>query len=152
MVLTVLTARQSDVDFLAPRLRLADRAELLAAGSAGPREALQEGFDVSEPCLVAVADGDPIALFGVAPVDGLEGGYGSPWLLGTPGIEDHYRAFARASRDWLVRLQVLYPVMSNLVDSRNLVHVRWLDWLGARWGGKVLHNGVVFRQFWFTQP
>lgn len=71
--------------------------------------------------------GRPIALFGLVPGRS----YDVPWLLGSDRILAHWREFARRSRTELDRLRRGRP-LSNHVDARNIVHVRWLRWLGAQ--------------------
>lgn len=55
---------------------------------------------------------------------------GIPWLLGTPEIPDHARAFLRASKLWVRQQIKQYDTLENWVDVRHTRAVQWLQWLG----------------------
>lgn len=38
--------------------------------------------------------------------------------------------FLRECRRYLAGMEQLYPVLFNLIDERNTVHMRWLRWMG----------------------
>lgn len=126
--LTIAAADLADARLLGPRLRPADLAEIDAATGEPPEVAVHRGIATSVEPLVLLRSGLPIAAFGI--VD-RGGGEGSPWLLGTPDILTHWREFARRSREVLPELRSGFSALYNWVDARNVVHVRWLRWLGA---------------------
>lgn len=84
----------------------------------------------SEECHTVVApDGEPVGLFGVAPLSLLEG-QGCPWLLGTETLMGYPRDIVvlgkRTVNGWCLRYDQLY----NYVDARNLRSIAWLRRLG----------------------
>lgn len=117
-----------DVRYLAPRLRPEDEAEVIATGS-NPMKALTDGYYLSAPVYTMVgADGIPFGAFGVVPIS--DDGAAAVWLLATPGIEKQKMSFARQSIEVTKRLNRQYPVLTNVVDARNELHIKWLKWLG----------------------
>lgn len=85
-------------------------------------------------------------MFGVGDVNVLAG-VGAPWLLGTNAIETHAVAFLRYSVEFRGQLLSRYQILRNYVDERNVVAVRWLQWVGFTLLDRVEFNGVSFRLF-----
>ena len=57
---------ETDIDFLAPRLRYEDKREILDSVGLNPYQALRQGFVLSEICLTIVDTKDvPVGIFGV---------------------------------------------------------------------------------------
>ena len=54
------------------------------------------------------------------------------WMLLTNAVEDHKIEFLRWSKYLVKTLLESYPAITNVVDSRNLLHVQYLDFLGAK--------------------
>ena len=54
------------------------------------------------------------------------------WMLLTNAVEDHKIEFLRWSKELVKTLLKAYPSITNVVDSRNLLHVKYLDFLGAK--------------------
>ena len=54
------------------------------------------------------------------------------WMLLTNAVEDHKIEFLRWSKELVKTLLEAYPSITNVVDSRNLLHVQYLDFLGAK--------------------
>lgn len=54
------------------------------------------------------------------------------WMLLTNAVEDHKIEFLRWSKELVKTLLEAYPAITNIVDSRNLLHVQYLDFLGAK--------------------
>lgn len=113
---------------LAQNLRLADARELAATHGAGPDllQCLQTAVSASEDAFVAVtAYGEPMAVFGVAPVS-LLGGIGCPWMLGTDTMDLYGRAVVTLSREHVAQWSRRYSLLFNYVDARNLRSIEWL--------------------------
>ena len=53
------------------------------------------------------------------------------WMLLTNAVEDHKIEFLRWSKEIVKTLLDAYPAITNVVDSRNTLHVKYLDFLGA---------------------
>lgn len=73
---------------------------------------------------------------------------GQVWLLGTEGIKMHSIEFLRKSREWVSRLHEEFPVLYNDIDSRNTVHIRWLQWLGFKFINELPSYGYEGRLFY----
>ncbi|OQW34870.1 MAG: hypothetical protein A4E20_01450 [Nitrospira sp. SG-bin2] len=71
----------------------------------------------------------PAGMFGVVPTDDLAG---AVWLLGSEALvrDPLRRQFIREGRSWLDRLHAFRPLLHNVVDERNTLHVHWLKKLG----------------------
>jgi len=77
-------------------------------------------------------------------------GLGVVWLVLTNDIKDHRGEFLREGHRWIDAIQRTWPLITNLVDARNTLHIRWLRWLGfvftqriERWGAR----SVPFLEF-----
>jgi len=123
-------ATASDARTLAVHLRDIDIVECAAVGLT-PYGALRQGLEASVHARTAVLDGEPIAMFGIAPLGGLLSTTGAIWLLGTEAM--------RAQRVALMRLPLGYidgafeagfQHLLNYVHADNVVAVRWLRRLG----------------------
>ena len=68
-------------------------------------------------------------MFGIGAVS-IAAGVGSPWMLGTNGIQDHSALFARVSKVWIDDARSRWSSLENHVDARNGLALRWLRWLG----------------------
>jgi len=128
----LIPATEAHARELAPRMRAADAAEVLASGNYSPLEAALESVDASPGRAWAVLfDGELGALAGVAP-DFKVPGRGFPWLLTTDLVERHRAPFWRACRRtvhaWLDEFQVL----EQAVDARYDVALRWAARLGFK--------------------
>ena len=123
----VRPARLEDVEWIAPRLRDADRDEVLAAVGIAPEEALVEGFERSTKTFAGFYEEEPFIVFGVGTG---QPDVGWPWLLGTDKIREARMGFLRQSEYWLNELHEGHPLLFNYVDARNTLHIRWLKWMG----------------------
>ncbi|QXV74663.1 putative internal virion protein [Rhizobium phage RHEph21] len=144
-MLAVRPSTSKDVTYLAPRLRYDDLRELLAAGSASAEAALSDGLEHSRQCLTIHDEQDnAVAMFGVVPA-GDPVGY--VWLLGSDQIQFNKTQFLRHSRIELEKLQHEFPLLTNCVDARNMVHIAWLRWLGFKFLRQVTPGHLPFYEF-----
>jgi hypothetical protein len=123
---------RSDIDVLVrDGLRDADMLELTEA-NLEPELALAMGLAMSQPYAFTVTvEGIPAAMFGVCPDARYpDAEAGVVWLLGTDRILKIRRQFLRESLDWIDEIASQYSVLGNSVHCANLVHIRWLKWLG----------------------
>jgi hypothetical protein len=128
-VLTVAPSISMDAVRLAPNLRQADREEVLAASGKSPLDALLIGYRESlSPRTILDDDDQPIAMFGITRIDA---GVGAPWLLGSDRILEYRREFIRRSREEVSKIARPWARLTNYVSEANVLHVRWLGWLGA---------------------
>ena len=133
---------------MAPRLRLADRAEIWASSKATPTRTLLASIKESRWAFAGLVDGEPVCLFGIVPV-GLIGPVAVPWLLATDAMERHARMFLHRSRHTVAIMSQAYPLLVNYVDARNKVSIKWLKWLGFDIMEPVPHGsfGLPFHRF-----
>lgn len=127
-------------------MRKADVDEVAAARGVTPFEAMALSLRKSARAWTIIADGVPIAMFGVGDVNILAG-IGSPWMLGTDELPRHSTIFLRNCAYWVGQLLEGYSVLRNCVDDRNKLSIRWLRWLGFEVGDPVPFKGQLFRMF-----
>lgn len=88
-----------------------------------------------------VDDSRPVCMFGVTPIDIL-GGVGSPWLLGTDEVKKYANTFLRLNKSYVAKMLELFPYLQNYVDTRNEISIRWLKWLGFKFGPEPIPYGI----------
>lgn len=124
-------AKILDLVAVSNAMRAEDAAEVMAQSGSTPREALLFCMLNSAPCQAMVSrNGHTIGMWGVIPE---EDGVGRIWMLGTDGMVDDRLdrlTFLRQSKEVLDQLQLSYPLLFNVMDARNVVHKKWLQWLG----------------------
>lgn len=124
--------QSGDIAHIAANLRDADRREIAASRGpeVQPADAIANTVLRSSHVWIAVAgDGEPIAIFGVAPISMIDG-IGSPWMLSTERVYEHPRALVTEARRYLSAMRETYPTLYNFVDARNDKSIRWLKRLG----------------------
>ena len=140
-----------DAALVADGMRQEDIDEVQAQSGCSPRGGLLYCYFMSKPCMTMVSrHGEPVTMWGVVPEGETAGRI---WMLGRQAmLEDssdkHY--FLRESKIQLEKLHEQYPVLFNVVDARNEVHVRWIQWMGftfirkhPQWGPE----GRLFYEF-----
>jgi len=112
-------------------MRDEDIAEIKAQSGATPQESLLHSFFRGDPCMTMIGrDGRPMGMWGVVP-QRLD--TGCIWMLCTDDLaQDRLNAmrFLREARVHLDRIQNRYKVLCNFADARNVVHIKWLRWMG----------------------
>lgn len=89
------------------------------------------------------SDGLPFAIRGVMPG-------GVIWMLSSDAIREPSNRwfFARRAKADLAKDHAKHGRLHNLIDARNTVHARLLEWLGFSFGEPVLRGAVPFIPFW----
>ena len=146
---SIRPSKLEDLKFLSENLRPEDAKEVIAQSGSSPKGALLYSYFMSKPCLTTISrHGVPMSIGGVVP----EGeGVGRIWLLGCQAMFDDEidkRWFLRQSKKTLIDMQNKYPLLFNIVDARNEVHVKWIQWLGFTFIKKHLHWGPEKRLFY----
>ncbi len=116
-----------DVRSLSTRLRKEDVRELAAIDSCTPYQALHDGLMTSDECLTIEYEGLAIGMFGVAP---LRPEVGAIWLLASDELPLIRWAFLKKTRPWIQHFLTRFPTLTNMVDSRNTQHIKWIKWAG----------------------
>lgn len=143
MTITMLPAAEDDARELAPLLRKEDRAEVLALG-VEPVDGLLQSLSAAREAWTYRDDGRIICMAGVAPLS-LIGSTGIPWLLGSPLVATHRRAFMVETRRMVAHWLTVFPILRNAVDARYDAAIRWLRWLGFTIGEPFPLGRGVFR-------
>ena len=73
------------------------------------------------------------------------------WMLCTKRVEENPVTFLRYCRNYIKRLLDQYPLMHNYVWLGNDLHVKWLKWMGAKFGETIIINGEPFQYFYFMK-
>lgn len=130
----VRDATVADASFLASHLRAADLQEIAVTSDRGPNETLVEGLERSLAA-VCVTDeqGEPIFLAGISATPRPD--LGIIWGMGSVAIERNVMWFLRNSRQLTDMGHKHFPLLTNFVDSRNALHIRWLKWCGFQFPG-----------------
>jgi hypothetical protein len=121
-------------------------AEVYAVSGSSALEALARGFRVSDPCFTVTLLREPVAMFGVAPIEGLPE-FGAPWMLAAEALFEHKVQFLRESRGWIEKMRGNFSCLTNCVDARNQTHIRWLEWAGFKFIARHEEHGFEKRPF-----
>jgi hypothetical protein len=141
----IIDAHPDHADYLAPRLRAADKIECMCLGKK-PIEALHEGFEHDLATLTILNEEEkPVAMFGIG-----EGElFPYIWMLGTDELSKKCKKdIVKYSKQWVEELLKLTGgIAANFVYKYNRPAVRWLRWLGADFVGEIEFNKEPFYKF-----
>lgn len=126
--ITTRRATYEDCLTLAPNLRQEDKDEVWAGNRFLPEEALIFSFLSCPNAYVAILNDEILCMFGCSPKD--TEGFGTPWLLGTDNIKIFSKEFLAVSHQIFATTITPYHFLSNTVWSKNVVHIKWLKWMG----------------------
>lgn len=116
-----------------------------------PKQALRQGFLLSDRCWTATVDGRPEAMFGAVTLSAIDR-RATVWFLGTDEVYRHGRLLLGWGPGLLRRTVDSSWKVENLVSSANGKAIRLLE----AWGFTVepeeqLVGGVPFRHFWMIR-
>lgn len=138
------------IEYIADNLRATDAAELYASsGSKDFRHRIDLAVRGSLDAVVWVnAYGEPVGVQGVGTVSLLYN-TGCPWLVGTPRLNEHLRAFISVGQLYTAQMLEHFAVLTNHVDQRNRKSVAWLQRLGYAMAKPEPYGalGLPFHQF-----
>jgi ribosomal protein S18 acetylase RimI-like enzyme len=131
-------------------MRGIDQEECEAMGHS-PKQALRNGFMLSDRCYTALVDGRPEAMFGAVTVSAIDRQC-TVWFLGTDEVYRQGRILLSWGPAMLRRCVDSRWLASNLVSSANRKAIALL----RRWGFTVepeeqMVRGVPFRHFWMNR-
>lgn len=144
-------ADAEDVIHVAMHLREADYNEVLAATGVDPARALLQ-FYLEGSTQAVFADVGPVALFGIEPYHGTTG---IAWMVATDKFFKHRWEIVRRGREVLAELMADKGLthITNLIDRRNVAHIKWLRSLGAEFTGQTIERGgTTFEVFVCAHP
>lgn len=151
MILTVRPATQTDALWLGCNLREEDRREVETATGMAAEAVVPASLYHSRECYtMRRPDSDgriadmPCMIFGVHE-DPRESGVGVVWMLCSDAIRTAALSILREASYWLDAWAMRYPNgLHNLVDKRNILHLRWLQLMGFTFHGEHEVNGQLF--------
>ena len=144
---TMRISTHEDINYLAPRLREADKQECLATTGQMPIDVLHTALLLGDLTLtLTTPEGKRVGLCGVTPSPYTNAGV--IWMCATDELLKHQMAFLRRSKAALDYLSSGYDVLHNCVDARNEVHIKWLKWMGFTFINKHETYGVEQRPFY----
>ena len=125
---------------VATNLRSDDRREVVEGHGLNPMILLPLAAEEGSAVYFTVPDGKTAGLAGVG--DG-----GTIWMVCTPDIERYPITFAREAKRFVDSREE--PLLWNIVDCRNTVHLKLLKFLGFKFLRKVEHgpNNLQFIEF-----
>lgn len=143
---------QRHIEYVAARMREADRVEVMAACGHSPMEALQEAVSKSQVGSTVLIDGEPVAIMGLAKGTVLTT-VGAPWMLGTDVLFRHPRKMLEWGRTVVAAMLEDVDALVNYVHADNTASIRWLKRLGFSFGKHVAIgvNGEKFARFWMEK-
>jgi len=148
--LVILPAKLEEVLWISSRLRPEDQNEVETATGKPVKDVLLKAFSLSRSECYTLRfnhEREPVAIFGVAEQDTI----GVPWFLATPDVTRGALSILREAPRWLDKWLLRYPSgLVNIVDSRNALHLRWIEAIGCSFGGTNLRNGVPFLFFYYN--
>ena len=133
-----------DMAYLSLHLRYEDKREVETLGHT-PEQSLALGFGHSRICRSIINHrGIVVGVYGVVPLSDITG---QVWMLGSEGLVKIKTTFLRQSRSVVEGLNEIFPHLCNFIDSRNDVHLRWINWCGFKIIGEKMINNVKFYEF-----
>jgi hypothetical protein len=128
--LIIRDAEIDDIDKMKDNLREADKQEIWASDHHTPEKALWDSYHLSTEKMVAVFNGELVAMFGIVPVSLLDN-KAVVWMLTTNAIEKMPLRFLKLSKKFIGLLRERYSMLFNFVDARHKKSIDWLNWCGA---------------------
>lgn len=125
----IVPVNEQHISFLAGHMRDGDVAEIAVSLGVSPAQAIQSAIKKSRHSATALADGEPMAIFGVV-TPTVMSSVASPWILSSSIVEKHKRAYMRMSKAMVEDWRKQYRVMQQLIDSRYHEAIKWVEWLG----------------------
>lgn len=90
-------------------------------------------YTLSTSCWLGSIDGETVCAWGLIPPSILsQRAY--IWLITTDKVEEHQFTFVRQSQIWIGYMLNTYPTLCGHAEIGNKRGIRWLKWLGARFG------------------
>ena len=125
---------------VASNLRPEDRREMVEGHGTDPMEYANWIAEEGSAVYFTVPNGKTAGMAGVGPG-------GVIWMLCTPAIQDYPMTFARESKRFVEGRSE--PLLWNVVDCRNIIHLKLLKFLGFKFLRKISFgpNQLSFIEF-----
>lgn len=133
-----------DIAKVAADIRPEDADEILASSGLGALQGLEACFLGSTEVFAVreAGSGLPVALFGYV-TETWDTRVGRVWMLGTNRLALNRWTFLKGSRLWCDYIQTKHDLLYNLIDQRNTVHIKWLNWLGFKFVRVIPEHGYL---------
>ena len=142
-------ALTDDIKELSENLRQADINEITALGS-NPLMGLLESFLYSEECYTVIIDGQISGMFGISHVNQPDG-FAQIWFLGSDLTTKLPRKWIKEGRYYINQFLNKYAYLVNIVSTENILHIKWLERMGAVFSEPLEINNHLFKQFFITR-
>lgn len=121
-----------DVLWLAPRLRQADKDEIMASCGESALPGMLRAYFQGHITLTIHAPDQPIGIFGISGHIQLSDGdtAGVIWALCTNLAFKYKKDATRVAMEWLPVLAAGTDKLTNHIDSRNTKHISWIEAMG----------------------
>lgn len=135
-----------DVMAILPNIRKSDRAECECIAGRSIEAILARASKTTE-AYAGLANGQVIALFGV----NVEEGTPLVWMVAADDFErpDYRQEIIRLAQRWIELFIQKYQRLTNHVHLKNRKAVKFLRFLGARFGEAITVNNETVAPFWF---
>ena len=134
-----------DVYELIPLLRREDVREVKTTGLTA-EQALLNGFIYSNKCYTVRVNNEIAGMFGIS--DYLQPkGFGNIWFLGSDKMKTIPRDWLVLGRKYIKEFLTEYDILNGFIDSRQKLHIKWLQTMGFSFGASQYINRQRFIQF-----
>lgn len=130
-------------------LRDEDRLEIYLASGQSPENLLYSIASSTNPkrFFSLFSNGRIVGAFGVLTVN-LPKGLGAPWFLASEElVQKHWRQLVRETPTWAYELGRGHQSLQNVAWRGNLVHIKWLTRIGAKFIEEIPRFGFAKKAF-----
>lgn len=142
---TVTDSLLEDVYVLIPLLRREDVREIKALGHTA-EQSLLNGFIYSDKCYTVRVDNEIAGMFGISNYNQPKG-FASIWFLGSDKTKTIPRDWLVLGKKYIKEFLTTYDLIGGWIDSRQKLHIRWLQAMGFSFAGSQYVNRQRFIQF-----
>ncbi len=140
-------ATEQDAIELAPRLRAADLNELAVTTGHSGLEALTIGLTGTECHAIIGDDEQVVGMYGIHHHPECGPHQAVIWLLASDELVTIKDQFIEGTSERLKLFHQRYPLLWNLIDSRQVASIRWLKKIGFQFIKKYEHPKGVLYEF-----
>lgn len=133
-----------DVIELKDNLRQADINEITALGS-NSLNSLLSGYLFSDECYTTFINDIPCGMFGYTSKTNCI------WFLGSDLINFVPREWINTGNKYINRFLKFSPILKNTVSTDNILHIKWLKRMGAKFSAPYLINNHYFQDFYIIK-
>ena len=123
----------ASVEYIANNMRYDDMVEIICAGAPNPLTAIQECVKISQACVVASYQDEPMVIYGMSKPC-LSSGVATIWMLGTVSSAQLPKEFMVYTRKVLKEMLKEAGTLENYIHCGNKTNIKWLKALGFKFG------------------